>query len=57
MPTFRFFQERVKNMTAQSLCLEVVAAYVDWIDVELVANDAFMPLVISRLGNNETCEV
>ena len=44
------------DVTAQSLCLEVVAAFVDWIDLELVANDEFMPIVIQRLANNDTSE-
>ncbi|WKY05146.1 hypothetical protein Q1695_005846 [Nippostrongylus brasiliensis] len=48
--------ERCSDVTAQCLCLDAVAAYVDWIDVELVANDVFVPLVIARLGNNDISE-
>lgn len=48
--------ERVSDVTAQCLCLDVVAAFIDWIDVELVANDDFVPLIIARLGNKDTSE-
>ncbi|ETN69296.1 exportin 1-like protein [Necator americanus] len=48
--------ERCSDTTAQCLCLDAVAAFVDWIDVELVANDVFVPLVIARLGNKDTSE-
>ncbi|CAJ0601007.1 unnamed protein product [Cylicocyclus nassatus] len=48
--------ERCSDVTAQCLCLDAVAAFVDWIDVELVANDVFVPLVIARLGNKDTSE-
>ncbi|KAJ1352289.1 hypothetical protein KIN20_008590 [Parelaphostrongylus tenuis] len=48
--------ERCSDMTAQCLCLDALAEYVDWIDVELIANDLFVQLVISRLGNKELSE-
>ncbi|VDM67116.1 unnamed protein product [Strongylus vulgaris] len=48
--------ERCSDVTAQCLCLDAVAAFVDWIDVELVANDVFVPLVIARLGNKDISE-
>lgn len=56
--TFRLrFQEQCSDVMAQCLCLDAVAAFVDWIDVELVANDVFVPLVIARLGNKDISEV
>ncbi|KAE9419010.1 hypothetical protein Angca_005139 [Angiostrongylus cantonensis] len=48
--------ERCSDVTAQCLCLDAIAAFVDWIDVELIANDLFVQLVISRLGNKELSE-
>ncbi|XGW32053.1 hypothetical protein V3C99_010322, partial [Haemonchus contortus] len=48
--------EQCSDVTAQCLCLDAVAAFVDWIDVELVANDVFVPLVIARLGNKDISE-
>lgn len=52
-----YIQDSVNDATAQCLCLDVVSAYVDWIDLELVANDVFVPIVIARLANKETLEV
>ncbi|VDM63438.1 unnamed protein product [Angiostrongylus costaricensis] len=49
--------ERCSDVTAQCLCLDAIAAFVDWINVELIANDLFVQLVISRLGKKELSEV
>uniref|UniRef100_A0A1I7XDB1 Exportin-T n=1 Tax=Heterorhabditis bacteriophora TaxID=37862 RepID=A0A1I7XDB1_HETBA len=49
--------DQCSDVTAQCLCLDTIAAFVDWIDVELVANDVFVSLVMARLGNNDTSEV
>lgn len=48
--------ERCSDVTAQCLCLDALAVFVDWIDVDLIANDLFVQLVISRLGNKELSE-
>lgn len=50
-------QERCSDTQARTLTLEVVGAYVDWIELELVANDRFVPLLIRSLSDSETSEV
>ncbi|CAJ0932869.1 unnamed protein product, partial [Mesorhabditis belari] len=45
------------NLSADhSLVFDVVAAYIDWIDLELVATERFVPLLIKGLSNNESSE-
>ena len=44
-------QEKILN-----LCLNVVASYVSWIDVSLIANERFVPLLVACLGRPETEE-
>ncbi|CAI4227430.1 unnamed protein product [Auanema sp. JU1783] len=48
--------DEVNDISVQCLCLQVISAYVDWIDVELVANDIFVSKVISRLNNKDTTD-
>ncbi|KJH43896.1 exportin 1-like protein [Dictyocaulus viviparus] len=48
--------ERCNDVMVQCLCLDAVAVYVDWIDVDLIANDLFVSLVITRLGSKEVSE-
>ncbi|GMR47934.1 hypothetical protein PMAYCL1PPCAC_18129 [Pristionchus mayeri] len=48
--------KEVTNITTQSLVLDVVAVYVDWIDIELVANEEFVPLLVDRLTHSCTTE-
>ncbi|CAL8134628.1 unnamed protein product [Orchesella dallaii] len=38
------------------LCLEVIGKYIQWIDINLVANDRFVPVLVSNLCNHETRE-
>lgn len=38
------------------LCLNVIGAYVAWIDIGLIANDRFVPLIIRALLDEETQE-
>ncbi|KAK0398189.1 hypothetical protein QR680_002465 [Steinernema hermaphroditum] len=40
----------------KSLCLETIAAFVDWIDLELVANDEMIPLIIDGVSHPPTTE-
>ncbi|CAD6190745.1 unnamed protein product [Caenorhabditis auriculariae] len=46
----------VNDDSVQCLVLEAIAAYVDWIDVDLIANDTVMSIVIQRLGQSATSE-
>lgn len=41
----------------QCLVLDNIASYVDWIELDLVANDYVMPLIISKFQNPATSEV
>lgn len=43
--------------TIQCLVLDNIASYVDWIELDLVANDYVMPLIISKFQNSATSEV
>ncbi|EGT42951.1 hypothetical protein CAEBREN_13713 [Caenorhabditis brenneri] len=40
----------------QCLVLDNIASYVDWIELDLVANDYVMPLIISKFQNSATSE-
>lgn len=40
----------------QCLVLDNIASYVDWIELDLVANDYVMPLIISKFQNPATSE-
>lgn len=40
----------------QCLVLDNIASYVDWIELDLVANDYVMPLIISKFQNAATSE-
>jgi hypothetical protein len=52
------FQERYHTSNAQLIChcLSVVGAYVTWIEIGLIANDQFMPMVIHQLLKLDTRE-
>ncbi|GMT24380.1 hypothetical protein PFISCL1PPCAC_15677 [Pristionchus fissidentatus] len=47
---------QMTDICTQCLALDVIAAYVDWIDVELVANYEFVPLLVDRLIHLPTTE-
>lgn len=38
------------------LCLQVIGKYIQWIDINLVANDRFVPVLVSNLCNHEIRE-
>ena len=42
------FEQR--NSLIVILCLEVIGAYVSWIDINLVANDRFVQLLVNHLA-------
>lgn len=42
--------------TIQCLVLDNIASYVDWIELDLVANDYVMPYIISKFQNTATSE-
>uniref|UniRef100_A0A0M3I8N8 Exportin-T n=1 Tax=Ascaris lumbricoides TaxID=6252 RepID=A0A0M3I8N8_ASCLU len=44
------------NDKARELCLDVIACYVDWIDIELVVNDTMVPLIIGCLNDENASE-
>lgn len=44
------------DMKARELCLDVIACYVDWIDIEHVVNDTMIPLIIGCMNNESTSE-
>ncbi|CAJ0558580.1 unnamed protein product, partial [Mesorhabditis spiculigera] len=48
--------EQCSELSDHALVFEVVAAYVDWIDLELVANERFVPLLMKGLAKSETSE-
>lgn len=41
------------SMTAR--CLRVVARYVSWIDIQIIANDRFVPLLFDLLNRSSAC--
>lgn len=45
-----------KEEATQCLVLRTIAAYVDWIELDLVANDYVMPFIISKLQDAATSE-
>ncbi|EFO92260.1 hypothetical protein CRE_10809 [Caenorhabditis remanei] len=45
-----------KEESIQCLVLRNIAAYVDWIELDLVANDYVMPFIISKLQDSATSE-
>lgn len=51
------FQEHCSDMIAQRLCLNAIAAFVDRVNVELVANDVFVALEIAMLDSKDISEV
>lgn len=44
------------DVIIQNLVLDNIASYVDWIELDLVANDYVMPLIISKFQNPATSE-
>ncbi|VDK42905.1 unnamed protein product [Anisakis simplex] len=44
------------NVKARELCLDAIACYVDWISIELIANDTMIPLIIGCLDDEEISE-
>uniref|UniRef100_A0A1I7Z6U6 Exportin-T n=1 Tax=Steinernema glaseri TaxID=37863 RepID=A0A1I7Z6U6_9BILA len=40
----------------KSLCLDAIAAFIDWIDLELVANDEMIPFIIDSVNHPPTME-
>lgn len=42
--------------TIQCLVLDTITSYVDWIELDLVANDYVMPYIISKFQNTSTSE-
>ncbi|KAM3726408.1 Exportin-T [Dirofilaria immitis] len=44
------------DLKTRVLCLDVIACYIDWIDLELVVNNTTTPFIISCLKNEHTCE-
>ncbi|PAV89876.1 hypothetical protein WR25_18865 isoform B [Diploscapter pachys] len=48
--------ELQRSSKVQCLCLDVFAAYIDWIDLQYVANDAILQLISQRIHNEDTFE-
>ncbi|GMS95593.1 hypothetical protein PENTCL1PPCAC_17768 [Pristionchus entomophagus] len=48
--------KEITDIWTQSLVLDVIGVYVDWIDIELVANEEFVPLLVDRLTHPCTTE-
>ncbi|KAG1662303.1 Exportin-T [Nymphon striatum] len=44
------------NSTLVCLCLEVIGAYISWIDIKLIANDEFVPKLVNFLTNHDVRE-
>uniref|UniRef100_A0A915PVS0 Exportin-T n=1 Tax=Setaria digitata TaxID=48799 RepID=A0A915PVS0_9BILA len=44
------------DLRTRELCLDVIACYIDWIDLELVVNNTTTPFIINCLENEHTCE-
>uniref|UniRef100_A0A1I8EST9 Exportin-T n=1 Tax=Wuchereria bancrofti TaxID=6293 RepID=A0A1I8EST9_WUCBA len=44
------------DLKTRELCLDVIACYIDWIDLELVVNNTTVPFIINCLKNEHTCE-
>ncbi|CAG9535107.1 unnamed protein product [Cercopithifilaria johnstoni] len=44
------------DLKTRGLCLDVIACYIDWIDLELVVNNTTTPFIIDCLKNEYTCE-
>lgn len=44
------------NDKVTGLCLNVIGAYIAWIDIELIANERFVSLIMRALTNTETQE-
>jgi exportin-T len=53
-----YFQKtyETSNPELVNQCLEVIGAYVSWIDIALVANDRFIELLLSLLHKIESRE-
>ena len=49
---FHFFQNQYENSNAEIVCsaLEVVGKYISWIDISLIANDKFVPVIIRYMS-------
>ncbi|ODM97182.1 Exportin-T [Orchesella cincta] len=45
-----------RSSRTTKLCLEVIGKYIQWIDINLVANDRFVPVLVTNLCNQETRE-
>lgn len=43
------YEQSCPELTCQ--CLEVVGAYVSWIDINLVANDRFVPILLKFMND------
>ncbi|PAV78720.1 hypothetical protein WR25_16000 [Diploscapter pachys] len=48
--------ELQRSSKVQCLCLDVFSAYIDWIDLQYVANDAILQLISQRIHNEDTFE-
>ncbi|VBB26605.1 unnamed protein product [Acanthocheilonema viteae] len=49
-------QAESNDLKTRGLCLDVIACYIDWIDLELVVNNTTTPFIINCLKNEYTCE-
>ncbi|TMS37761.1 hypothetical protein L596_004628 [Steinernema carpocapsae] len=47
---------QVCDDVTKGLCLQAISKYIDWIDLELVANDAMITLIIDNLDKSATME-
>nr|XP_039263647.1 LOW QUALITY PROTEIN: exportin-T-like [Styela clava] len=45
------------NPNIASMCLDVVGAYIEWIDINMIANEKFLPLIFMFMGVNVDSEV
>lgn len=40
------------NPTISSMCMDVIGSYIEWIDINMIANERFLPLIFSFLNQN-----
>ncbi|CAD5112752.1 DgyrCDS1970 [Dimorphilus gyrociliatus] len=45
---------RMDNVDSQIVCqcLDVIGSYISWIDIDLIANDRFVPIILQCLGDD-----
>lgn len=47
---------RKLNPSISSMCMNVIGCYIEWIDINMIANERFLPLIFSFLNQNIAAE-